>query len=168
MKNKSKGKSAATEDSAESLQFAALPYQIDRQGTVRILLVTSRETGRWIIPKGWPMKGKLPHEAAAIEAFEEAGVVGEPTARAIGMFEYWKRQESASTFCRVAVFPLPIERVDRRWPEETQRERRFFDVEAAASLVEEPSLKRLIAAFRAPENVEAEQGPVSRKDGVDA
>ena len=63
MKNKSKGKSAATEDSAESLQFAALPYQIDRQGTVRILLVTSRETGRWIIPKGWPMKGKLPHEA---------------------------------------------------------------------------------------------------------
>jgi 8-oxo-dGTP pyrophosphatase MutT (NUDIX family) len=150
MTNKSDGNPATTADGAGKLQFAALPYQINRQGTVRILMVTSRETGRWIIPKGWPMDGKLPHEAAAIEAFEEAGVVGEPIARSIGMYEYWKQRDSASMFCRVAVFPLPIDRLEPRWPEETQRERRFFDLETAASLVEEPSLKRLIASFRAP------------------
>lgn len=139
-----------TVNGAENLQFAALPYQVDRQGGVRILLVTSRETARWIIPKGWPMEGKMPHEAAAIEAFEEAGVIGEPITRAIGSYQYWKREESVSKLCRVDVYPLPIDRLEENWLEEAQRERRFFEVEVAASLVDEPSLKELIAAFRVP------------------
>jgi len=151
MKKKSNGKPVATADGAGNLQFAAFPYQVDRQGIVRVLLVTSRETGRWIIPKGWPMEGKLPHEAAAIEAFEEAGVVGEPITSTIGAYEYWKRWRSADTLCRVEVYPLPIERLEPHWLEDAERERQFFDLETAASLVEEPSLKRLIAAFRIPE-----------------
>jgi 8-oxo-dGTP pyrophosphatase MutT (NUDIX family) len=150
MTNKPTGKPAATANGAENLQFAALPYQVDRRGSVKILLVTSRETARWIIPKGWPMKGKMPHEAAAIEAFEEAGVVGEPKTRAIGSYQYWKREALVSKLCRVDVYPLPIDRLEESWLEEAQRERQFFAVEVAASLVEEPSLKELINAFRVP------------------
>jgi 8-oxo-dGTP pyrophosphatase MutT (NUDIX family) len=151
MTGNSNRKSGASPAGGENLQFAALPYQVDRRGGVRILLVTSRETARWIIPKGWPMEGKLPHEAAAIEAYEEAGVVGEPMTRTIGSYEYWKREESASKLCSVAVYPLPIDRLEASWPEDSQRERRFFEIDVAAELVEEPSLSELIAAFRVPE-----------------
>ena len=56
-------------------QVAALPVK-GKPGKYRVLLVTSRETRRWIIPKGWPMKGRKDHEAAAQEALEEAGVTG--------------------------------------------------------------------------------------------
>lgn len=141
---------ASTTNGADHVQFAALPYQVDRRGNVRVLLVTSRETARWIIPKGWPMKRKRPHEAAAIEAFEEAGVVGKPISRAIGSYEYWKREKLVSKLCSVDVFPLPIDRLEPSWPEDSERERKFFEIEIAASLVEEPSLRDLIAAFRVP------------------
>lgn len=132
---------------AASLQFAALPYQIGQAGGVEVLLVTSRGTARWIVPKGWPIKGKESHETAAIEAFEEAGVIGKPMRRAIGSYEYRKRPESGGTLCRVEVYPLPIDRLEESWPEEPQRRRQLFDFETAASLVDEPSLQRLIAAF---------------------
>ena len=152
MTDASNGKHPTTAGAAENLQFAALPYQVDRRGSLRILLVTSRETGRWIIPKGWPMQGKRPHEAAAIEAFEEAGVVGKAMARAIGSYEYWKREKLVSKLCSVDVYPMPIDRLEPSWPEDGQRERRLFEIEVAASLVEEPSLRALIAAFRAPKS----------------
>lgn len=151
MTDKPSGKAGAIANGTEKLQFAALPYQVDRRGSIRILLVTSRETARWIIPKGWPIKGKMPHETAAIEAFEEAGVVGCPVTRAIGSYEYWKREESVSTLCSVDVYPLPIDRLEANWPEDGQRERQFFEIDIAASLVEEPSLRELIAGFRVPE-----------------
>lgn len=57
-------------------QYAALCFRYADGGTIEILLVTSRTSGRWIIPRGWPMKRKKPHQAAAIEAWEEAGVRG--------------------------------------------------------------------------------------------
>ena len=91
----------------------------------------------------------MPHETAAIEAFEEAGVVGEPIPRAIGSYEYWKREGSVSKLCWVDVYPLPIDRLEVNWPEDSQRERRLFEVEVA-SLDEEPRLGKLIAAFRLP------------------
>lgn len=140
-------KNLIAEKAAESLQFAALPYRIGRAASVDVLLITSRETARWIVPKGWPIEGKEPYETAAIEAFEEAGVVGKPKRRAIGSYEYWKRLESFSTLCRVDVYPLPIDHLEENWPEEPQRQRKLFDFETAASLVDEPSLQRLIASF---------------------
>lgn len=150
MTSKTNGKTDSTPDGTDNLQFAALPYHVDRKGNVTILLVTSRETARWIIPKGWPMKGKQPHEAAAIEAFEEAGVVGTPMSRSIGSYEYWKRLESVSKLCSVDVYPLPVDRLEAKWPEDDQRERQFFAIDVAATLVEEPSLSELIASFRIP------------------
>src|SRR5262249_27670124 len=61
---------------ARRVQYAALPYRLRGRSRTEVMLVTSRETRRWIIPKGWPHKGKAPHHSAAREAFEEAGVVG--------------------------------------------------------------------------------------------
>ena len=60
-----------------SLQFAVLPWRISAHGTREILLLTSRETHRWVIPKGWPMKGRKPVEVASREAYEEAGLLGQ-------------------------------------------------------------------------------------------
>ena len=134
--------------SAEGVQFGTLPYRIAEDGSLRLLLVTSRETRRWVVPKGWPMKGKKPYEAAATEAFEEAGVGGRPARRPIGSYQYWKRLEDCFRLCRVEVYPLAVEQVEETWPEQHERTREWFDAETAATLVDEPGLVALIEAFR--------------------
>src|SRR5256886_10129543 len=103
------------------IQYAALPYRSSSTQT-EVMLVTSRETHRWIIPKGWPKKGKSPHRSAAREAFEEAGVVGSVGRRAVGSFSYEKRMKNgASVECEVRVFPLEVKRQKEEWPEKQQR-----------------------------------------------
>ncbi len=129
------------------VQYAALPYQRTAEG-LQILLITSRETRRWIVPKGWPMKNKAPCEAAEIEALQEAGIRGRIAAISIGGFDYDKRitpQEARA--CRVEVFPLLVTKQKAHWREERQRTRRWFGREEAAGHVEEPELKQLIATF---------------------
>jgi 8-oxo-dGTP pyrophosphatase MutT (NUDIX family) len=79
---------------AKHVQYAALPFRRKGKSPTEVLLVTSRETGRWIIPKGWPAKGKPPHKSAAREAREEAGVVGSVKRRPVGVFSYKKRLKS--------------------------------------------------------------------------
>src|SRR3984893_9736085 len=96
--------------SARRVQYAALPYRRKGNSSTEVLLVTSRETGRWIIPKGWPRKGKAPHKAEAREAREEACVLGKIERRAIGSFSYEKRLKGGKTVvCDVKVFPLKVE-----------------------------------------------------------
>lgn len=53
-------------------QAAAIPYEV-HDGRVEVMLLTSRNTRRWIIPKGNIEKGETALKAAAAEAFEEAG-----------------------------------------------------------------------------------------------
>ena len=72
-------------------QIAAMPIRRVADGSAEILLVTSRTTQRWIVPKGWPIKGLKDHDAAAREAFEEAGVVGRISEKPAGRYTYWKR-----------------------------------------------------------------------------
>ncbi len=128
-------------------QIAALPFR-HRRGKVGVLLVTSRETKRWVIPKGWPMDGRTDYDAAKIEAFEEAGAEGRIGTTAIGVFEYVKRlKDGAFKPCHVAVYPLNVSGLARNWPEQSQRERRWFSAEDAAKLVAEPQLKEIIAAL---------------------
>jgi 8-oxo-dGTP pyrophosphatase MutT (NUDIX family) len=128
-------------------QIAALPFR-NRRGKVGVLLVTSRETKRWVIPKGWPMEGRTDYNAAKIEAFEEAGAEGRIGTISIGAFEYVKRlKDGACKQCRVAVYPLNVSGLARNWPEQNERERRWFSAEAAAELVSEPQLKDIIAAL---------------------
>ncbi|MES2421783.1 MAG: DUF47 family protein [Pseudomonadota bacterium] len=132
-------------------QIAALPYVIDADGHARVMLITSRDTGRWVIPKGNPIVGLASHEAAAQEAYEEAGIRGIPCPTAVGEFGYRKRRRTGRyRDMIVTVFPLAfVEQVDD-WPERHQRDTRWFTLDRAADAVNEPGLKALIAAFREP------------------
>lgn len=130
-------------------QVAALPY-CRRGGSLRVLLVTSRETRRWVLPKGWPIPGRRPHHAAAREAWEEAGAVGRAAKRPVGAYAYCKRLPGGDAVsCAVTVFPFAVERLAERWPERGERARRWAAPEEAAALVEEEDLAALLRAFGA-------------------
>jgi 8-oxo-dGTP pyrophosphatase MutT (NUDIX family) len=131
-------------------QVAALPFRVV-DGGIEVLLVTSRETKRWLIPKGWPMKGRKPHKAAAREAEEEAGVKGRIEGKALGHYTYWKRRVVHFDLCRVDVYPLEVSKQLKSWKEKGQREARWFKVEEAADAVLEPALAWLI--HRLPEQI---------------
>ncbi|CAN7290115.1 NUDIX hydrolase [Phenylobacterium sp. LjRoot164] len=131
--------------------MAALPWRRASCGALEVLLITSRETRRWVIPKGWTMRGKRPEEAAALEALEEAGVVGEIDPAAAGRYVYGKRLASGDVRpVEVSVFPMQVLAEQDAWPEQTQRERRWFAPDEAAARLEEPGLRALIRAFSAP------------------
>ena len=128
-------------------QYAAVPFRRGRDG-LRVLLITSRGTGRWIVPKGWPMRGRRPHRAAALEAYEEAGAVGRTSKRELGRYGYAKRREDGSTvLCEVVVFALEVTRLEDDWPEAAERERRWVAPAEAAAMVEEADLAQLLRDF---------------------
>ena len=133
---------------AKRVQYAALPYRVRRKFGTEVMLVTSRETRRWIIPKGWPHKGKTPHRSAAREAFEEAGVVGKVSRRPIGSYPYDKILETGDkASCRVDVFALRVTRQRKRWPEKLERQVRWYPPAEAARFVRDPHLRRIIRKF---------------------
>ncbi|HEY2047721.1 MAG TPA: NUDIX hydrolase [Caulobacteraceae bacterium] len=139
------------EDLATAVQYAALPYRVTDE--VEVLLLTSRETGRWVLPKGWPMSGKSPRAAARREALEEAGVVGRLCKRPIGSFHYDKRlSDGGLVTCKVLVYPLAVERQHKHWPEQTQRTVGWFKPEEAARAVLEPELAILLQNFTPPKD----------------
>jgi 8-oxo-dGTP pyrophosphatase MutT (NUDIX family) len=128
------------------LQYAALPWRVDKK--MEIMLISSRETRRWVIPKGWPMKGRKPHTAAAIEALQEAGLLGKVEKAPLGAYHYQKRlKNGANLLCRVDVFALRVARQRKTWPEKRQRVTKWFPLEKAAQLVQESELADLIAGF---------------------
>src|SRR5580698_3395645 len=133
----------------EIVQVAALPVKLNDAGNPEVLLLTSRETKRWIIPKGWPMKGREPWEAAAQEALEEAGVVGRPRKKPIGSYVYFKRQTAHFDVCRVDVYVLAFTEQRKTWREKGQREAKWFGLGEAATLVEEPGLIKLLLDLHA-------------------
>jgi 8-oxo-dGTP pyrophosphatase MutT (NUDIX family) len=109
------------------------------------MLVTSRETRRWIIPKGWPKKGKPPHRSAAREAFEEAGVLGAVGRRPVGSFSYEKRlNNGGSVECEVRVFPLEVKRQRKDWPEKQERRIKWLSASKAAEKVKDRVLSKII------------------------
>ncbi len=131
------------------LQYGALPYRESKTAGVEVLLVTSRETKRWIIPKGWPIGGLSPSESAAEEAYEEAGVRGTIRNKPIGKYVYNKmlNERTIGIPCQVRVFPLRVRRQRNTWPERRQRETRWFSAAHATETVTESGLKALIASF---------------------
>lgn len=103
-------------------QFGALCFRYCDDGAIEILVVTSRESGRWIIPKGWPMKGKKPHEAAGIEAWEEAGVRGKAKKKTIGCYTYLKELDDGVVVpCIVEIFQIEVEAINAKFKERGQR-----------------------------------------------
>jgi 8-oxo-dGTP pyrophosphatase MutT (NUDIX family) len=131
------------------IQYAALPYRLEGR-QVRILLITSRGTKRWVIPKGWPMNGLKPQEAAATEAAEEAGLIGAAEPTPLGSYRYLKRiKRDQAIAVQVIVFPFHVHDQILVWKEQGQREQEWFGYRRAASLVAEPALRRLILDFGA-------------------
>jgi 8-oxo-dGTP pyrophosphatase MutT (NUDIX family) len=132
-------------------QYGALPIAV-RDGETMVMLVTSRETRRWIIPKGWPEAGLEPRALAGKEAFEEAGLVGEVAGEAVGSYRYGKRlPDGREVPCEVVVYPLAVERQLEDWPERGQRETRWFSLPEAAMRVAEGGLVALLLGLAARE-----------------
>src|SRR5262245_18847143 len=127
-----------------AVQVAALPIRRNPDGSYSVLLVTSRETRRWIIPKGWPQPQCDDHAAAAQEALEEAGVVGTADPEVIGSYVYEKRRRRGATAVRVSVYLLAVTEELADWPEGQQRERAWFTPAEAADRVDEPELRDLL------------------------
>ncbi len=125
-------------------QVGALPVRRDKSGALRVLLVTSRETRRFVIPKGWPWPGVKDWKAAAEEAREEAGIRGRISKKPVGTYTYDKRRASDIVPVRVQVFLLVVEEEMDVWPESNERERRWYTPVNAAASVDEPELAELI------------------------
>ena len=126
-----------------------MPFRVDEEGVVSILLITSRDTGRWVLPKGNMMMGIAPHRAAAREAEEEAGVRGTIARKPLGRFPYrkWRTAKRFDT-AKVDVFALKVVKELERWKEQGQRERRWVSRAEAAEMVDEPELRALILSAR--------------------
>jgi 8-oxo-dGTP pyrophosphatase MutT (NUDIX family) len=136
---------------APVVQYGVLPYREGEHG-LEVLLITSRESRRWVAPKGWPMKGRKPHAAAAREALEEAGITGKVEKQPFGTYRYAKAFGAGAgvgvgVWIEVEVFPLEVERERAAWPEMAERARRWFPIEEAARQVHEPELAELIRDF---------------------
>jgi 8-oxo-dGTP pyrophosphatase MutT (NUDIX family) len=130
------------------MQYAALPY-VSAGDRLLVCLVTSRETKRWIVPKGWAKAGTPGPLVAADEAFEEAGIVGNVGAQALGSYEYRKKLHVfAYATCRVTVYPLHADHQLRDWPERHQRRLAWLDPQEAARRVREADLAKMIIGFR--------------------
>ena len=118
-------------------------------GDLEVLLITSRDSGRWLIPKGWLMKRHSGSEAAAVEAFEEAGLRGAVAKEPVGAYTYSKTlKDGAAAICRVQVYPMAVKRQAKKYKEKGQRQLRWLSPHDAAEQVAEPELAALIAGFR--------------------
>ncbi len=132
------------------MQYGALCWRLGDTG-VEVLLITSRDTGRWVIPKGWPMPGLSPEAAAAQEAWEEAGVSGTMNPLCVGRYGYQKCLSLTSSVpCAVAVYGMRVDKLAKTFPEVKERRRKWFSLQDAAALVAEPELAMIIAGFIPP------------------
>lgn len=140
----------------ELQQVGVLPWRMRRDGTRKVLLITSRGRGRWIVPKGWPMKGYPLLVAASREAFEEAGIIGDIWPAPLTTYRYMKILDDGSQVpCRVAVFGMNVQGTLTHWREKGQRRRQWFSVEAAADKLDDVELSAFVRALdAAPERLE--------------
>ena len=130
-----------------STQVAALCWRKHRD-RIEVLLITSRDTGRWVLPKGWPMEGRDGPGAAAQEAWEESGVEGEIAPALLGLFGYDKVVSPKLAHpCMVSVYALRVTSLARHFPERKERRRKWFSAEKAARKVMEPELRNLLAGL---------------------
>lgn len=128
-------------------QFAALCYRIV-QDKIQILLITTRGSQRWIVPKGWPMDAMTPGETAHQEAWEEAGVKGKSYEHCLGLFSYIKEIDSSQSVpCVAMVYPVRVKSLASKYPEYGQRRRKWFSPKKAAERVNEPELARILKTF---------------------
>lgn len=130
-------------------QYAALCYRMKKkQGLLEVLVATSRDTGRWVIPKGWPMADKKAHQVAEREAFEEVGVKGKVEKEPLGTFNYRKMLDNGLRIpVVVQVHALEVDECLKSFPEKGSRTLEWVSCEEAAMRVNEPELKILFLQF---------------------
>ena len=140
----SAGKSAKFD---ELKQFGVLPLIKGKDGLWRVILITSRDSGRWTIPKGNPIKGLKPHQAAAQEAEEEAGLIGDISKDPIGTYDFFKRREGSFELANVTVFALKVKKQLSTFKEQGIRKIEAFLPADAEEAVMEPGLKSIIRSI---------------------
>ena len=145
-------------------QYAALCYRRKKKsGQLEMLLLTSRDTGRWVIPKGWPMSGKLSHEVAAREALEEAGVHGTVETEPLGTFTYQKvLKDGVEVACMVQVYALETAELAKNFKEKGERTLEWVSCDEAVKRVREPELRNIILAFA--RRMAAQPAPIVEDD----
>lgn len=126
-------------------QSAVLAFRTDKPA--KILLISSLQTGRWVLPKGNLEDGLSPSESAEKEAYEEAGVRGQVSPKKIGQYYYSKAELKGGGLCRVEVYPMKVGELLKDWPENHLRRRKWMNLRAASEAVAEPSLKELILDY---------------------
>lgn len=129
-------------------QYGVLPWRFSNDGRLQILLITSMKSRRWITPKGWPMKGRPPFMAAAMEAFEEAGIIGDISLSELIDYRYDKILKDGTALpCLVTLFGFRVRGTLTHWKEGARRTRRWFDVEDAAELIDDEELADFVATL---------------------
>ena len=129
-------------------QFAALCYR-RVQSKTKILLITSRDTGRWVLPKGWPMNERTPSETAMTEAWEEAGIRGTADPGCEGIYYYDKELDTGVMLpVIVAVFAVKTDSISDKFAESSERSRKWVSAKKAARLVDEPDLALMLRQFK--------------------
>ncbi|MEA3065174.1 MAG: two-component system, OmpR family, phosphate regulon sensor histidine kinase PhoR [Sphingomonadales bacterium] len=129
-------------------QYGVIPVRPAAGGGVEVLLITSRETRRWVVPRGNPIPGKSPTESAAQEAYEEAGIVGPVDPEPVGRYFYRKRRRTGAMLpAEVRLFRMEVAEERDDWPEKGERERRWFPPQEAAAAVAEGELAEMIRAL---------------------
>jgi hypothetical protein len=125
-------------------QVGVLAYRYGPGRELQYMLITSRETRRFTIPKGWQIKGKNEPQSAGKEAKLEAGISGRIASVPLGDYQYWKRLRSAFVPITVRVFAMEVEEELAEWRERRERKRAWLTPEQAATLVDEPTLGTLL------------------------
>lgn len=132
-------------------QFAVLGYTMGKSKP-RVCLVTSRQTGRWILPKGWPVEGATPVEAVAAEAWEEAGLRGRVHPQPVGLFSYQKLLEDVELPVIAVVYAMRVFSAASTYPEAHERKRKWFTPRKAAARLSDPEVAPIVRGF-APGNL---------------
>ena len=132
----------------EIRQVGALCFQITPEENPKILLITSRRSQRWIIPKGWPIKGLKSYKVAEQEAFEEAGALGTTFDICLGSYSYIKKLDQGLSKRIVYVYPLKVENLISDYDEAHERSREWFNISKAKELLSEPGLKDILTNFK--------------------
>lgn len=128
-------------------QIAALPVRFNADGAMDVYLVTSRGSGRWIIPKGNPIRGLAPQDVAAREAREEAGLIGPVLPRRLGSFEFQRVRGVVGETCLIDVYPMHVDRQLKNFPERRERTVRLCNLDTALAIVSSPPLAELIKQY---------------------
>ncbi len=135
----------ARHSDATQQQYGVIPWRRDKHDCVRVLLITSRTHHRWIVPKGWPIQGRAAYMSAALEAFEEAGVIGDIQTRPIATYHHEKNYaDGTQQYRRVTLFGMRVRGTLTNWPEREERQRRWFSLDEAAEVIGDRELADIL------------------------